>query len=172
MNPGDSLIQIVCSSCYAIDIGQHIFSIEKYQHICDRLVAAAHPRLISSVEPQVASLDQLVQAHTGSYLEKVHTLTLSPAEIAGLELPLTEAVVGGFKLMTGGTVTASSLALADGIAAHIAGGFHHAFANHGEGFCLFNDVAVAIQVLRREGAVSRTAVVDLYVHNGNGTAMI
>ena len=70
------------------------------------------------------------------------------------------------------TLTAARLAPADGVAVHIGGGFHHGFANHGEGFCLFNDVAVTIEVLRQEGSVSRVAVVDLDVHHGNGTAMI
>ena len=172
MNPGDILVQVVYSSRYAIDIGHHVFPTEKYRRIYDQLVAATHPSVTGSVEPQAASWDQLALVHTGAYLEKVRTLNLSPAEIFALELPLTEPIVEGFRRMTGGTVTAARLALADGIAAHIGGGFHHAFANHGEGFCLFNDVAVAIQVLRGEGAVSRVAVVDLDVHHGNGTAMI
>ena len=124
------------------------------------------------MEPEPATWDQLALVHTREYLEKVRTLSLSSEEIVDLELPLNEPVVEGFRLMTGGTLTAARLALAHGCAFHVGGGFHHAFANHGEGFCLFNDVAVAIEGLRREGAVARAAVVDLDVHHGNGTAMI
>jgi acetoin utilization deacetylase AcuC-like enzyme len=80
------------------------------------------------------------------------------------------ALADGFRLMTGGTIAAAAAALEDGRAAHLGGGLHHAFANHGEGFCPLNDVAVAIRVLQR--SVRRAAVVDLDVHHGNGTAMI
>ena len=165
-------MKVVCSARYAIDVGPHVFPTEKYRRIQEQLLAGPHPALEFVVDPQAASWEQLALVHTGEYLEKVRTLSLSPDEVAELELPLNEPIVEGFRLMTGGTLTAARLALADGLAVHIGGGFHHAFANHGEGFCLFNDVAVAIQVLRLEEAVSRVAVVDLDVHHGNGTAMI
>ena len=129
------------------------------------------------VEPLEASWEQLALAHTSEYLEKVRTNRLSVEEIAQLELPLSPDLVEGFRLMTGGTITAARHAFdsaAGGlrVVVHLGGGFHHAFANHGEGFCLFNDVAVAIRVLQQEAAVTRAAVVDLDVHHGNGTAMI
>jgi len=165
-------VKVVYSSRYTIDIGPHVFPTEKYHHVHERLQATSAPGFEGIVEPQMASWDQLALVHTDEYLEKVRTLSLSSEEIVELELPLNEPVVEGFRLMTGGTLTAARLARVDGLSAHIGGGFHHAFANHGEGFCLFNDVAVAIEVLRREGAVSRAAVVDLDVHHGNGTAMI
>ena len=78
----------------------------------------------------------------------------------------------GFRLMAGGTIAAARAALDDGCAAHLGGGLHHAFANHGEGFCPLNDVAVAVRVLQRDGRIPRAAIVDLDVHHGNGTAMI
>lgn len=165
-------MDVVYSARYAIDIGPHVFPTQKYQRVHDRLLATPCPGCDDIVEPQAASWDQLALVHTDEYLEKVRALSLSPEEIVELELPLTEPIVEGFRLMTGGTLTAARLARVDGLSAHIGGGFHHAFANHGEGFCLFNDVAVAIEVLRQEGAVSRAAVVDLDVHHGNGTAMI
>ena len=165
-------MKVVSSPRYAIDIGPHVFPTEKYRRIYDRLLATPHPGLERIVVPEAASWDELTLVHTVEYLEKVRTLSLSSEEIVELRLPLNYPIVEGFRLMTGGTLTAARLALADGLACHIGGGFHHAFANHGEGFCLFNDVAVAIEVLRREGAVSRVAVVDLDVHHGNGTAMI
>ena len=165
-------MKVVSSPRYAIDIGPHVFPTEKYRGISDRLLATSRPGLAGIVAPQAAAWDELGLVHTAAYLDKVRTLSLSSEEIVELQLPLNEPVVEGFRLMTGGTLTAARLALADGLACHIGGGFHHAFANHGEGFCLFNDVAVAIEVLRREGAISRVAVVDLDVHHGNGTAMI
>ena len=165
-------VTLVYSARYAIDIGPHVYKTEKYHHVHDRLLATPDPALRGVVEPTRVSWDQLAQVHTDEYLEKVRTLSLSSEEIVELQLPLNKPMVEGFRLMTGGTLTTARLALADGIGAHIGGGFHHAFANHGEGFCLFNDIAVAIEVLRREGAVSRVAVVDLDLHHGNGTAMI
>ena len=165
-------MKVVSSPRYAIDIGLHVFPTEKYRRIYDRLLATPHPGLEGFVAPQAARWDELALVHTAEYLDKVRTLSLSSEEIVELQLPLNEPVVEGFRLMTGGTLTAARLALADGLACHIGGGFHHAFANHGEGFCLFNDVAVAIEVLRQEGAVSRAVVVDLDVHHGNGTALI
>ena len=165
-------MKVVSSPRYAIDIGPHVFPTEKYRGISDRLLATSRPGLAGIVAPQAAAWDELGLVHTAAYLDKVRTLSLSSDEIVELQLPLNEPVVEGFRLMTGGTLTAARLALADGLACHIGGGFHHSFANHGEGFCLFNDVAVAIEVLRREGAISRVAVVDLDVHHGNGTAMI
>jgi acetoin utilization deacetylase AcuC-like enzyme len=165
-------LRLVFSPRYTIDIGPHVFLTEKYHRIHDRMLATTRPGLDGVVAPETASWAQLALVHTDDYLDKVRTLTLSSEEIRELELPLTAPLVEGFRLMTGGTLTAARLALADGLAVHVGGGFHHAFANHGEGFCLFNDVAVAIEVLRREDAVSRVAVVDLDVHHGNGTAMI
>jgi acetoin utilization deacetylase AcuC-like enzyme len=93
--------------------------------------------------------------------------------VAQLELPWTPDVVEGFRLMTGGTLVAADAAAAGEatVVAHIGGGFHHAFADHGEGFCLFNDVAVAVRRLRESG-IERAAIVDLDVHHGNGTAAI
>ncbi|MEE2613476.1 MAG: histone deacetylase [Acidobacteriota bacterium] len=165
-------MKVVSSPRYAIDIGPHVFPTEKYRRIYDRLLATPRPGLEGIIAPQAAAWDELALVHTAEYLEKVRTLCLSSEEIVELQLPLNEPIVEGFRLMTGGTLTAARLGLADGLACHVGGGFHHAFANHGEGFCLFNDVVVAVEVLRQEGAVSRVAVVDLDVHHGSGTALI
>jgi acetoin utilization deacetylase AcuC-like enzyme len=87
-------------------------------------------------------------------------------------LAVSPAVAEGFRLMTGGTQLAATFALADGVAVHLGGGLHHAFAGHGEGFCLLNDVAVSIRALQRDGHIRRAAVIDCDVHHGNGTAAI
>jgi acetoin utilization deacetylase AcuC-like enzyme len=129
-----------------------------------------------------ASWDDLALAHTREYLDKLRTNTLTADDIATLELPWAPGLIDGFRLMVGGTSAAARAALDEGRAAHLGGGLHHAFANHGEGFCPLNDVAVAIRVLQarstrsarsgRARAIRRAAVVDCDVHHGNGTAMI
>lgn len=124
------------------------------------------------MEPAEASWDDLALVHTREYLAKLRDNTLTPEDIATLELPWQPQLADAFLLMTGGTRGAASAALEDGRAAHLGGGLHHAFAGHGEGFCPVNDVAVAIRVLQQEGRVRRAAVVDCDVHHGNGTAMI
>jgi acetoin utilization deacetylase AcuC-like enzyme len=112
--------------------------------------------------------------HTAEYLAKLQAGDFSLAELAQIELPWSPAIVEGFRLMTGGTIRAAREVLASRLAAlvHLGGGFHHAFANHGEGFCLFNDVAVAARVMQRDGGIERLAVIDCDVHHGNGTAFI
>jgi acetoin utilization deacetylase AcuC-like enzyme len=110
--------------------------------------------------------------HTSDYLARMRDGMLSDEEQAQLELPWSQEMVAGFRAMVGGSVQAARLAVEGGtIVAHIGGGLHHAFPNHGEGFCPFNDVAVAVRALQRDG-VARAAVIDLDVHHGNGTAFV
>jgi acetoin utilization deacetylase AcuC-like enzyme len=161
---------VVYSPRYHIDIGTHVFPTKKYQLLYDR-VRTAHPDAVL-VEPQPASWDQLATTHTPEYLHKLQTGDFDVSELALLEIPWSVEVVEGFRLMTGGTLEASWLAIETSSAFHIGGGFHHAFANHGEGFCLFNDVAFATRLLMTQGAIERAAVIDLDVHHGNGTAMM
>ena len=179
---------IVFSPRYAIDIGPHVFPTRKYQLILDRLIANRTIEPADVVEPEPAGWDQLALVHTGDYLEKMRTGTLTPAELAQLELPWSQAMVDGFRTMVGGTVRAAEIACGAGTSlgggastsapcgtfravCHIGGGLHHAFGGHGEGFCPFNDVAVATRVLLSRG-LERIAIVDLDVHHGNGTAFI
>jgi acetoin utilization deacetylase AcuC-like enzyme len=160
---------VVYSRRYHIDIGTHVFPTIKYQLVHRALSERGG---FEFVEPEPASWDDLALVHTAEYLEKIQTGRFIVSEIAQLELPWAPAIVEGFRLMTGGTLAATRHALDTGVGLHIGGGFHHAFANHGEGFCLFNDVAMAIRVLQREGRLERAAIVDCDVHHGNGTAMI
>jgi acetoin utilization deacetylase AcuC-like enzyme len=160
-------MRVVYSPAYELDLPGHIWPTAKYRLIAERLGAAA---AFTFAEPAAASWEDLALVHTPEYLQRLRTNTLSQEEIAVLELPWMPALADGFRLMTGGTIAAAAAALEDGRAAHLGGGLHHAFANHGEGFCPLNDVAVAIRVLQR--SVRRAAVVDLDVHHGNGTAMI
>jgi acetoin utilization deacetylase AcuC-like enzyme len=162
-------VRIVYSPRYRIDIGPHVFPTAKYEALHRELSAAGG---WTWVEPDPASWEDLALVHTAEYLRKARTGAFTAEEIAQIELPCSPAVVDGFRLMTGGTVAAARLAVETGLGIHAGGGFHHAFANHGEGFCIFNDVALAIRVLQRDRRIARAAIVDLDVHHGNGTSMI
>jgi len=165
-------IQAVYSNAYGIDLGLHVFPTEKYRLVYQQLERRGLVSRITWYEPQPLSWDDLARVHAREYLEQARTGAFSAAELAQLELPWSVPIVEGFRLMCGGTLTAAALAAGGGAApvVHLGGGFHHAFPAHGEGFCLFNDVAVAIRVLQDRGAIARAAIVDLDVHHGNGTA--
>ena len=165
-------MRIVYSPRYHIDIGLHVFPTRKYQLVHARLLGDGVIATHDVVEPQAAEWDDLALVHTREYLAKIRDGTLAQDDIAQLELPWSSEMVEGFRLMVGGTIEAARVAVRQrSIVAHIGGGLHHAFPNHGEGFCPFNDVAVAIRVLQHDG-LQRAAVIDLDVHHGNGTAFI
>lgn len=161
-------MRVFYSSRYEIPLPGHIWPTTKYRLTAERIAGPA----VQLVDPTEASWADLALVHTAEYLEKVRTHRLTADDIATLELPWTPGLGDAFRLMVGGTCQSAAASLEDGAAAHLAGGLHHAFANHGEGFCPFNDVAVAICRLRRDGRIRRAAVVDCDVHHGNGTAMI
>jgi acetoin utilization deacetylase AcuC-like enzyme len=165
-------MNVLYSPRYLVDIGLHVFPTRKYQLVHARLVEEGVIAQRDVIEPQAAAWDDLALVHTREYLAKIRDGTLTPDDLAQLELPWSPEMVEGFRVMVGGTIEAARLAVKHGgIVGHIGGGLHHAFPNHGEGFCPFNDVAVAIRVLQRDG-VQRAAVIDLDVHHGNGTAFI
>ena len=110
--------------------------------------------------------------HDADYLEKIRTGGFSESEMRIMEVPFSDAYREASILSAGASTEAGRIALRSGIGVHLGGGFHHAFAGHGEGFCMINDVAVAAMTLLREAAVERLAIVDLDVHHGNGTATI
>jgi acetoin utilization deacetylase AcuC-like enzyme len=151
-------------------LGKHVFPMLKYDALYRALRNAGG---FEFVEPPPASWDDLASVHTADFIRKAKTGTFSAAEIMRLELPWSEELRELLRLMTGGTLLAARHALlpaSGGIAANIGGGFHHAFADHGEGFCLFNDVAMAIRVLQRDRRIARAVVIDCDAHHGNGTA--
>jgi acetoin utilization deacetylase AcuC-like enzyme len=169
-------VPVVYSARYRIDIGPHVFPTEKYQRVHARLLEAGVIEPSDVVEPQLVTWDELALVHTAEYLAKMRDGTMLPEDVAQLELPWSREMVEGFRLMTGGTIRAGLIAtgsevpsLKSEVAVHIGGGLHHAFPNHGEGFCPFNDVAVAARVLQAR-RIERIAIVDLDVHHGNGTA--
>jgi acetoin utilization deacetylase AcuC-like enzyme len=160
-------VKVAYSAAYEVLLPGHVWPTSKYRLIAERLTG----RAVTFIEPPEASWDDLALVHTLEYLDKIRNDTLSADEIATLELPWVPALTSGFRRMVAGSCLAAAAALEDGAAAHLGGGLHHAFANHGEGFCPFNDVAVAIRVLQR-ARIRRAAIVDCDVHHGNGTAMI
>ncbi|MGH6921300.1 MAG: histone deacetylase family protein, partial [Geminicoccaceae bacterium] len=122
--------------------------------------------------PEPAPAAWLERAHVPGYVDAVLGLQLEPAAVRRIGLPITADVVRRSRAAAAGTVLAARLALEHGIACNTAGGSHHAFADHGAGFCVFNDVAVAAGVLLADGRIERALVVDLDVHQGDGTAAI
>jgi acetoin utilization deacetylase AcuC-like enzyme len=123
-------------------------------------------------DPPRAARDELLLAHEASYVDALDRGTLDTAAMRRIGFPWSEALVERSHRAVGGTIAAARAALEHGVAMNLAGGTHHAFADHGEGFCVFNDVAVAIRVLQRERRITRAAIVDLDVHQGNGTHAI
>jgi acetoin utilization deacetylase AcuC-like enzyme len=151
---------------------QHPFPMAKYPLVHERLLGEGVLEARNLMVPDEAPTGDLALVHAPGYLEKLASAALDAAEIRRIGVPWSAALWRRSKLAVQGTVEAARAALEDGLAGNLAGGTHHAFADHGEGFCVLNDVAVAIRVLRREGRAARALVVDLDVHQGNGTASI
>jgi len=161
-------LPVVYSRRYDISLPGHIWPTTKYRLIAERISGPS----VQLIEPGEVSWEDLGLVHTEEYLTKIRENRLTNEDITTLELPWAPELADAFRLMVGGTCQAAVSAIRDGFAAHLGGGLHHAFANHGEGFCLFNDVAVAVRVLQRDRVLRRAAIVDCDVHHGNGTAMI
>jgi len=165
-------LAVVAHPAYEVDIGPHVFPMAKYRLVRERLLAEGAIAQGDLLAPEPVTDAEVLLVHTPAYVRKLREGTLSRTEELTLEVPFSPALRDGMWLMTGGTLLAARHALEGRIAVHLGGGFHHAFPDHGEGFCLVNDVAIAIRVLEREGAARRALVVDLDVHHGNGTAAI
>jgi len=150
----------------------HPFPMSKYPLLKARLLAEGIIAAGDLMEPGPIDMQSLELVHTREYLHKLATSTLSDAEIRRLGLPWSDALWQRSLLAASGTLLAARTALREGLAANLAGGTHHAFADHGEGFCVLNDVAVAIRKLQAERAIERAAIIDLDVHQGNGSAAI
>src|SRR4051812_20160707 len=164
--------KLIYSDDYFLPIGAHVFPADKYRLVRDRLVQENVAGPEDFVEPQPAHDDDVLRVHTATYVRKLKTGTLSSREELQLEVPYSPELVLAFWLAAGGSILAAQHALKDGIAISIGGGFHHAFPDHGEGFCMIHDVAVAIRRLQKDGLIQRAMTVDCDVHHGNGTAAI
>ncbi len=164
--------KLIYSDDYYLPIGAHIFPAEKYKRIHDRLLATGVAEPSDFVAPHPADDRDVLLVHTPEYVHKLKTGTLSAGEQMELEVPFSAELVKAFWLAAGGSILAADLALREKVAINIGGGFHHAFPDHGEGFCMIHDVAVAIRHLQREGKIQTAMTVDCDVHHGNGTAAI
>lgn len=166
-------IRFIYSSKYEVDIGPHVFPTSKYRLVRDWLLAHGVVAEGDFVEPPPASREELLTAHTAAYLDDLEALRWTHRTQSS-ELPISREIVDAYRIACGGTILAAREALraGPGVAVHIGGGFHHAFADRAEGFCYLNDIAVAIRVMMGERSISRAAVVDCDLHQGNGTAHI
>lgn len=150
---------------------KHRFPMAKYRLLRDRIVSAGWPELEVICAP-AASDDQLALVHEREYLRDVLDGTLSDVAVRRIGFPWSPELVERSRRSVGATVSAARAAHQDGIAVNLAGGTHHACQNRGQGYCVFNDVAIAIRVLQLEGLIERAIVIDCDVHQGNGTASI
>jgi acetoin utilization deacetylase AcuC-like enzyme len=164
--------KLIYSNAYYLPIGTHVFPAEKYRRVHDRLIAGGVADATDFLEPQPATDLDILLVHTPDYVRKLKTGTLNPREEMEMEIPYSRELVAAFWLAAGGSILAARQALADGIGISIGGGFHHAFPDHGEGFCMIHDVAVAIRRLQRDDKIRTAMTVDCDVHQGNGTAAI
>jgi len=164
--------KLVYSDDYYLPIGAHVFPAEKYEHVHKRLLHTGVAEPGDFVAPQPASDSDILLVHTPLYVQKLKTGTLSAHEELQLEIPYSPELVRAFWLAAGGSILAADHALRDRIAFNIGGGFHHAFPDHGEGFCMIHDVAVAIRRMQRDDRIRSAMTVDCDVHHGNGTAAI
>lgn len=154
-----------------VDIGEHVFPTTKY-----RLLAEAIRNELQVPAARFHGWDDIVdedleRVHTPRYLEDLREARATWATVSS-ELPVNAGVISGFRAMCGGSIAAVRLALEHGIGYHVGGGFHHAFPDHAEGFCYLHDVAIAIERLRADEGVGEVLVVDVDVHQGNGTAKV
>src|SRR5208282_3195071 len=164
--------KLIYSDGYYLPIGEHVFPAEKYRKIRERLLASGVAETNDFLEPEPATDEDILLVHTPEYVDKLATGTLSSQEELELEVPYSRDLVDAFWLAAGGSMLAARQALVDRVSVSIGGGFHHAFPDHGEGFCMIHDVAVAIRRLQRDGKISNAMTVDCDVHQGNGTAAI
>jgi acetoin utilization deacetylase AcuC-like enzyme len=165
-------LKLIYHEHYDLNLGAHVFPSQKYRLIHDRLLADGSAMPGDFLAPQAATDEDVLRVHTADYVRKLKTGTLSRDEEGRLEVPYSKELIRACWLAAGGSILAGRRALADGWSANIGGGFHHACPDHGEGFCVIHDVAIAIRRLRSEGAIERAMVVDTDVHQGNGTAEI
>src|SRR5579864_2604934 len=164
--------KLIYSDAYYLPIGNHVFPAEKYRRVHDRLIATAVAAQEDFLEPQPATDQDILLVHTPEYVQKLKTGTLSPREEMEMEIPYSKELADAFWLAAGGSVLAARQSLTDGVSISVGGGFHHAFPDHGEGFCMIHDVAVAIRRLQRDDKIRTAMTVDCDVHHGNGTAAI
>src|SRR6202140_992665 len=164
--------KVVYHDKYDLNLGPHVFPSQKFRLIAEALVAEKVASKEDFARPAAASDEDILRVHTPEWVRKLKTGTLTASEVMLLEIPYSRELVEAVWLAAGGSILAAQCALRDGFGANLGGGFHHAYPDHGEGFCAIHDVAVAIRRLQADGAIRKAIVVDTDVHHGNGTAAI
>jgi acetoin utilization deacetylase AcuC-like enzyme len=164
--------KLIYHAGYDSNLGGHVFPSQKYRMIRERLLAEKSAEPDDFIQPEAATDEDLLLVHEPGWITRLRDGILGAAELAMLEIPYSKKMVEAFLLAAGGSILAARWALHDGVACNIGGGFHHAYPDHGEGFCAIHDVAVAIRRMQKDGRVERAMVVDTDVHHGNGTAAI
>jgi acetoin utilization deacetylase AcuC-like enzyme len=157
---------------YDLNLGAHVFPSQKYRMVRDQFLADGIATTDDFLSPAPASDADILRVHDQEYVWKLKSGSLSRTEILRMEVPYSLELIDACWLAAGGSILAGQRALEDGFAANIGGGFHHAYPDHGEGFCVIHDVAVAIRRLQYDRAIENAMVVDTDVHHGNGTAAI
>src|SRR5215471_21480087 len=157
---------------YDLNLGLHVFPSQKFRLIQLQLLREGIAGPEDFLLPQEAPDEDLLRVHTPEWIEKLRNGSLTASEIMKLEVPYSPEMAKAVWLAAGGSSLAGELALRDGFGCNLGGGFHHAYANHGEGFCAIHDVAIAIRRMQADAAIKKAMVVDTDVHHGNGTAHI
>lgn len=166
-------IDIVYSDRYYVNIGSHVFPTAKYRLVKKKIEADAGIKSrLGFIEPEPASSIDILEVHDRDYLDKLTTKGLTLEEALRLELPFSKEITGASILCCGGTILAARKAIDEKIGIHLGGGFHHAFPDHGEGFCMLNDIAVAVKKVKKLGLARKALIIDCDLHQGNGTAYI
>ena len=164
--------KLVYHQRYDLNLGPHVFPSQKFRLIYELLLREGLASEQDFLQPNPASDEDILRVHTPGWVRKLKTGTLTASEVMLLEVPYSQELVEAVWLAAGGTILAAQSSLRDGFASNLSGGFHHAYPDHGEGFCAIHDVAVAIRKLQADGAIKKAMVVDTDVHHGNGTAAI
>jgi acetoin utilization deacetylase AcuC-like enzyme len=165
-------MRVFTSARYTVSLGNHSYPMDKYRLVPERLVAEGVLGSDELLEPEAVPLKDVLRVHTSDYAHAFVNGTLERKALLRLGLPWSEELVRRAFAVLGGTYGAARAALAEGVAANLAGGTHHAFADHGEGYCIFNDHVITLRRLRMEGHARRFLIIDLDVHQGNGTAVL
>jgi acetoin utilization deacetylase AcuC-like enzyme len=157
---------------YGVDLGDHILPTIKFRLIQERLIQLGVVKEEDFEEPAPARDTDILLVHTQEYLDKLQRGALSEEELKILDLPYSQELMEAAWIGVEGTVRAARYALEKALGIHIGGGGHHAYPDHGAGYCVFNDTAIAIRKLQQEGRIVKAMVVDCDVHQGDGTAFI
>jgi acetoin utilization deacetylase AcuC-like enzyme len=164
--------KLIYDDGYDLHLGAHVFPSQKYLLVREALLREGLAEESDFVSPAAATDEDVLRVHLPDYVHKLKTGTLNYLEILRMEVAYSKELINACWLGAGGSIEAGKRALADGCAVNIGGGFHHAYPDHGEGFCVIHDVAIAIRRLQFEGAIQTAMTIDTDVHQGNGTAAI